>query len=193
MSEPGEVTQLLRAYREGDREAFDRLVPIVYQDLRRVARRQLRRRLVGDSLDTIGLVHEAWFKLVDESGADYRDRGHFLAVSARAMRQVIIDHARQRHAAKRGGGQAALPLDEERIPVQQQTEQLLALDQALERIEARQPRLARVVECRYFAGLSEAETAEALGVSVRTAERDWKRARAWLLEELRGGSKEPGG
>lgn len=182
------VTQLLIAYRDGDREAFDRLVPMVYDDLRRIARRQLRRGgRPGHTLDTTGLVHEAYLKLVDPAKVDWQDRGHFLAVSARAMRQVIIGYARKRSAEKRGGGERPVTLDEAQIAIDDQAERLLALDRALERLGERDERLARVVECRFFAGLSEEETAQALGVSLRTAQRDWMRARAWLKEELRGG------
>ncbi len=181
------VTQLLIAYRDGDREAFDRLVPMVYEDLRRIARRQLRRGAPGQTLNTTGLVHEAYFKLVDPAKVDWQGRGHFLAVSARAMRQVIIGYARKRSAGKRGGGERPVTLDEAQIAVDDQADRLLALDRALERLGGHDPRLARVVECRFFAGLSEEETAQALGVSLRTAQRDWMRARAWLKEELRGG------
>lgn len=181
------VTQLLIAYRDGDREAFDRLVPMVYDDLRRIARRQLRRGRPGHTLDTTGLVHEAYLKLVDPAKVDWQDRGHFLAVSARAMRQVIIGYARKRSAEKRGGGERPVTLDEAHIAIDEQADKLLALDRALERLGKRDERLARVVECRFFAGLSEEETAQAVGVSLRTAQRDWMRARAWLKEELRGG------
>ena len=180
------VTQLLIAYRDGDRGAFDRLMPIIYDDLRRIARRQLRRG-APQTLNTTGLVHEAYLKLVDPSRVDWQDRGHFLAVSARAMRQVIIGYARKRSAVKRGGGERPVTLDEAQVAVDDQADRLLALDRALERLGGRDERLARVVECRFFAGLSEEETAQALGVSLRTAQRDWMRARAWLKEELRGG------
>lgn len=183
---PEGVTQLLLAYRDGDRDAFDRLVPMLYDDLRRIARRQLRRS-PGQTLDTTGLVHEAYLKLIDPAKVDWQDRGHFLAVSARAMRQVIIGYARKRSAGKRGGGERPVTLDEAQIAIDDQAERLLALDRALERLGGRDERLARVVECRFFAGLSEEETAQALGVSLRTAQRDWMRARAWLKEELRGG------
>ena len=187
----GEVTGLLHAYRDGDREAFDRLVPLVYQDLRRIARRQLGGGARGQTLDTNGLVHEAWVKLVEHGGAGYQDRGHFLAVSAVAMRQVIISRARRHAASKRGGGQRPVTLDEGRIALEQQADQLLEIDAALTRLAEHNERLGRVIECRFFAGLSEEETAQALGVSLRTAQRDWMRARAWLREELRG--KRPDG
>lgn len=184
MAAPGEVTLLLREVRAGNREAFDRLVPLVYGELRGLARAHLRRRGGGRTLDTTGLVHEAWLKMASQRGLDVRDRGHFLAVSAHAMRQVLIDLARSRAAAKRRAGGERGTFDENIAAAELATEAMLDLDRALERLSAHDPRLGRVVECRYFAGLSEEETAEALGVSLRTAQRDWLRARAWLREEL---------
>jgi RNA polymerase sigma factor (TIGR02999 family) len=186
VSGPGELTQLLRAYAAGDAAAFDRLVPLVYDDLRRVARGQLRKGRRGPLLDTTALVHEVWLKLSIGREVAWQDRGHFLAVSARAMRQVIVDQARRQGADKRGGGQADLAFDEGRGPAAGDAFQVLAIDRALDRLAARSPRLARVVECRFFAGLGEEETAEALGVSLRTVQREWTRARAWLREDLTG-------
>jgi RNA polymerase sigma factor (TIGR02999 family) len=186
VSEPGDLTRLLRAHAAGDPEAFDRLVPLVYEDLRRVARRQLRRGRPMELLETTGLVHEVWLKLVDGLDVDWQDRRHFLAVCARAMRQVIVDHARRVGAAKRGGGVAAAPLDEESLPAGEDAARLLTIDHALTRLAERSPRLAQVVECRFFAGLSEDETAQALGISLRTAQREWLRARSWLREDLGG-------
>ncbi len=185
MADVGDVTALLLAHRRGESGAFDRLMPLVYDHLRRIARRQLRGGRPGQTLDTIGLVHESYLKMVDQTRVDWQDRGHFLAVAARAMRQVIITYARKRNAAKRGAGAPRLTLDETQIAVVEQADQLLALDEALSRLAERNERLARVVECRFFAGLSEEETATALDVSLRTAQRDWMRARAWLKEELR--------
>ncbi len=185
LSKPTDVTELLIAYRDGEKDAFDRLLPMVYDDLRRIARRQLGRSR-NQTLSTTGLVHESYLKIVDQTRVNWQDRGHFLAISARAMRQVIITYARRRGALKRGGGERAVTLDENRIAIADQAERLLALDQALERLGERNERLAKVVECRFFAGLSEEETAEALGVSLRTAQRDWMRARAWLKQELEG-------
>jgi len=181
----GEVTELLLAYRQGDRQAFDRLVPMVYDDLRRIARRQLGRGNPDRVLDTTGLVHESYLKLVDGGRVDWQDRNHFLGVAARAMRQVVIGYARRSAAAKRGAGGQQTTLDESLIAVDGQAEWLLAVDAALSRLAGKSPRLAQVVECRFFAGLSEEETAAALEVSLRTAQRDWMRARAWLQEELR--------
>ena len=180
---PGDITALLRRHHRGDLEAFDRLVAIVYDRLRSIARRQLGRRR-GATLDTIGLVHEAYMRLVGETGVAWQDRGHFFAIAARAMRRVVVDYARRRTARKRGGGQQPLSIDLTRIGVDEQTEEVLAVDQALDELATFNQRLARVVECRFFAGLSEEETAAALGISLRTVERDWTRSRAWLLKEL---------
>lgn len=187
MAEPGEITQLLQAYAGGDREAFDQLVPMVYDELRRIARNHLRRTNRGATLDTTGLVHEAYLKLAGQKGMRVEDRGHFLAIAACAMRQVIISRARARLAAKRGGGEIPLTLDEERVGSDEQAEWLLDLDRALTLLRERDENLARTVECRFFAGLSEEETAQALGVSLRTAQRNWMRARAWIRAELTGG------
>jgi RNA polymerase sigma-70 factor, ECF subfamily len=187
LADAEELTQLLLEYRNGDRSAFDRMVPLVYPDLRRIARAHMRRLPSGQTLNTDGLVHEAWLKMVDPSRVDWQDRAHFLAVAARAMRQVVIDYARRRRATKRGGGAPLLELDESHLAVSDQADWVLTIDQALQRLGAHNPRFVQVFECRFFAGLSEEETAEAMGVSLRTAQRDWLRARAWLREELRAG------
>lgn len=182
-----DITALLAAHGDGQADALDRLVPLVYQDLRRMARGHLRRRRPDDTLNTTGLVHEVYLRLVDQSRASWRDRGHFFAVSAIAMRQIVVDHARRRTRLKRGGDQVMVPLEDAADPAQREAEDVIAIDQALGRLAAIDPRLARVVECRYFAGLSEEETAAALQVSVRTAQREWFKARAWLREALGGG------
>jgi RNA polymerase sigma factor (TIGR02999 family) len=182
----GAVTGLLRSLRQGDREALQHVIPLVYEELKRMARAQLRRSGRARTLNTTGLVHEAYAKLARHPGLDVKDRGHLLAVTACAMRQVLVDLARARASLKRRGVQVTL--DDAAGPLPG-TEGLLDLDRALNNLQARHERLARVVECRYFAGLSEEETAEALGVSLRTAQRDWLRARAWLQEELSAGSR----
>ena len=179
-----DITRLLRAHHDGDREAFDQLVPLVYQRLRRIARGQLARGRRGQTLDTTSLVHEAYFQMVEETGVEWQNRSHFYAICARAMRRILVDYARKRNAKKRGSGQPHLTLEPERIGVERQAEQVLAVDVALEGLASFNERLARLVECRYFAGLTEEETAGALGISLRTAQRDWARARAWLLKEL---------
>jgi RNA polymerase sigma factor (TIGR02999 family) len=191
MAEAGEITLLLKAYREGDREAFDRLVPLVYDELRRMARRQLRRGPRGATLDTTALVHEAYLRLAASPGLRLNDRGHLMAVTARAMRQVVISRARARLARKRGGGEVKVTLEEGLAGSLPAPEWLLDLDRALERLRERDEQLARVFECRYFAGLDEEETAEAIGVSLRTAQRAWMRARAWLRSDLEAPPAQP--
>ncbi|HVS02415.1 MAG TPA: ECF-type sigma factor [Thermoanaerobaculia bacterium] len=185
MGSPGEVTRLLQAHQAGDVGALDRLVPLVYDDLRRLARRQLAGHRRGH-LDTTALVHEVYLKLVDQTRIPGESRRHFLAVAARAMRQVVVDFARRRQARKRGGEQVHLTLDAATVAVEEEAEMLLALDEALRRLGELDPRLIRVVECRFFAGLSEEETAGALALSTRTVQRDWTRARAWLQAQLAG-------
>jgi RNA polymerase sigma factor (TIGR02999 family) len=179
-----DVTQLLIAHGAGQAGALDQLVPLVYDDLRRVARGQLGRYRPGDSLNTTGLVHDAYMRLVDQTRATYRDRGHFFAVCALAMRQIVVDYARRRGRRKRGGDQVHVPLDEDISPAAREAGHVLDVDEALQKLAALNPRLARVVECRFFAGLSEQETAEALGLSLRTAQREWFKAKAWLRAEL---------
>lgn len=179
-----EITELLLAYGDGDAEAFQRLVPLVYQDLRSIARRQLARGRPGSTLDTTALVHETYLKLVDRSRVSVTDRAHFFALAARAMRQVIVDYARQRRAAKRGGGKSPVTLDRVQVPVGEQAEAMVAIDQALDRLTALNERLTRVFECRFFVGLSEQETADALDLSLRTVQRDWMKSKAWLRGQL---------
>jgi RNA polymerase sigma factor (TIGR02999 family) len=179
------ITELLRAHEAGSRDALDQIVPLVYDQLRRLARRHLRRGPAGYSLDTTGLVHEAYLKLAASDGLALKDEDHLMAVTARVMRQVLVDRARSRLRQKRGSGKAAEEIDETRVPgVESSPEWLLDVDGALERLRARDPELARIFECRYFGGFEEAETARALGLSLRTAQRGWMRARAWLRAEL---------
>jgi RNA polymerase sigma factor (TIGR02999 family) len=184
MSGRHSVTDALGQLRAGDDEALERLMPLVYGDLRRLARRRLAGRKAGGTPATAELVHDAYLKLLGRGRAPFRDRGHFFAVAARAMRQLLIDRARQRGRRKRGGDAAHVPFDEARVAIVGEVEEILAVDEALSRLAQADSRLARVVECRFFAGLSDAETAEALGVSVRTVQREWLRARAWLKNEM---------
>lgn len=179
-----DVTRLLVAHHQGDKEAFGELMPLIYEDLRRIARQQLRRGASGQTLNATAVVHEAYFRLVDETRIPWQDRGHFFAIAARSMRRIIIDYARRKSTQKRGGAVPPLELEPERIGVEEQAETLLALDQGLGKLSAFNERLARVAECRLFAGLTEEETAVALAVSTRTVERDWVRARAWLQREI---------
>ena len=178
------VTELLLRLRSGDRAALDRLTPIVYDELLRIARHHLRNESDGHTLNTTALAHEAWLKLVDLERIEWQDRAHFLAMAARAMRRILIDHARQRCAERRGGGVIALPLDEAATVAVQSPETLLALNDALEKLGELSPRLVQVIECRYFGGLTEDETAVALGVTTRTVQRDWVKARGWLHTTL---------
>ena len=181
---PGDVTLLLDDLRNGA-PVDDALFTHVYGELCRIARRHRARWNGNDTLNTTALVHEAYLKLVGGDGAAYENRAHFLAVAAKAMRHLLISYAERQAAQKRGGGQPDLPLDEALFVPEERTEELLALDEALRRLEAVDPRAAEVVECRFFAGLDAEETAEALGISRRTVTRDWAVARAWLFAELR--------
>jgi RNA polymerase sigma factor (TIGR02999 family) len=178
-----EVTRLLIAWREGDEQAPGELFTVLYKELRALAHAQLRRRQ-QQSLATTALVHEAYLKLADQSRLDLRDRGHFLALAARAMRQIVVDHARRRTAGKRGGTAIVGVLDEGKVLADVPTVDVLALDEALTRLEGVEPRLSRIVDMRFFAGFSVEETALALGLSERTVKRDWQKARAFLYAEL---------
>jgi RNA polymerase sigma factor (TIGR02999 family) len=180
------ITDLLLQVRQGNPEAMDRLFPLVYVALRRIARRQLQAERPGHTLDTTGLVHETYLRLADHDRLQWQDRGHFFALAARAMRQILIDYARRYRTLRRGGGARLRELRDEDAITDERSETLLALDEALERLAVINPRLNQVVECRYFGGLTEEETAEALGVTSRTVQRDWAKARAWLYLELHG-------
>jgi RNA polymerase sigma factor (TIGR02999 family) len=189
-----DVTALLRAWARGERAALDELLPLVYGELRRQAARCLRAQPAGHTLQPTALVHEAYLRLVDRdgTGADWQDRCHFFAVAARVMRSVLVDHARARRTAKRGGGAHALTLDAAAAAAAAERSSdpgvdVELLDEALTRLATLDPRQARVVELRYFAGLSIGEVAEALGVSHATVEREWKTARLWLRRELEAG------
>ena len=183
----GEITALLARYRDGDRAAFDRLLPMVYAELRDRAHRQLAARRPGDTLVTTALVHEAWLKLAGSAAQSWNDRVHFFAVASRAMRQILVDTARRKTAGKRGGGARALSLDPADLAAPGRAEELVALDEALTQLAALDDRLARTVELRFFGGLSVEETAEALGVSPRTVKRDWRAARAFLYDAVTRG------
>lgn len=176
----GEVTQLLRAVRLGDPGAVDRLVPLVYDELRALAKRELYREAAGHTLHPTALVHEAYLKLVGGS-LQAADRAHFLAIAARAMRQVLVDHARRRMAAKRGGDLVCTTLTNSGARVDFRPDEIIALDQALEHLEERQ---RQIVEFRFFADMEEKEIAAVLGISDRTVRREWVKARAWLYRSM---------
>ncbi len=190
-----ETTALLETWEHTGEDAWQRLLPIVYDELRGIARRQLRRERGDLTLETTALVHEAYLRLVDDARVTSKGRSYFFAAAARAMRQVLVDHARRRNAQKRGTGLAPLTLSQA-VDVAADTDRfatdMLELDRALEELSALNPRQARVVECRFFAGMSVESTAEALVVSERTVKNDWALARAWLHRRLAGGGVSPG-
>ncbi len=178
-----DITQLLEAHRNGDPDAFRELVEHVYPVLKEVARRQLR-RAHGQTLNTTGVVHDAYLRFVERRDGGFENRDHFLAFAATVMRQIVVDHVRSRFAMKRGGGKAAFTLEEGKLGLTDAYERTILIDQLLDRLAKIDERLVRVVECRYFAGMTEEETARILGVTGRTVQRDWRRARAWLQEAL---------
>jgi RNA polymerase sigma factor (TIGR02999 family) len=181
----GTVTQLLKQLKAGRRDAFDELWPCIYDELRRIAHRQRWGERDDHTLTTTALVHEAYLKLVDQRQMDWENRAHFLGVAARAMRRILVSCARGRHAAKRGGMRTRVALDEAFGLVEDsRVEEILGLDEALQRLEQINPRHANIVQCRFFGGLTIEETAEALGVAPITVTRDWRMARAWLRHEL---------
>jgi RNA polymerase sigma factor (TIGR02999 family) len=179
------ITDVLLQVRQGAPEALDRLFSLVYAQLRRIAHRQLQGERPGHTLGTTGLVHEAYLKLVDQSRIDWEDRRHFFAAAARAMRQILVDYARRYRTQRRGGGLQRVALNDA-LAVEEQAELVLAVHEALGRLAGVNERLSRVVECRYFAGLTDEETAVALGVTARTVQRDWVKAKGWLYQELHG-------
>lgn len=187
-----QITQLLRKWSEGDRAALDRLLPLVYDELHRQAARLMRRQVPGHTLQTTGLVHEAYLRLVDQKNVPSESRAHFFGVAAKAMRSILVDHARAQRAAKRGGAAARLPLEDAgEIAEKTPAVDVLALDEALSRLAELDSRKSRLVELRYFGGLSLEEAAAALGVSLATVKREWTTARAWLKRELSPGVDVP--
>lgn len=189
---PQAITDALVALRAGETGAMDRLVPLVYEELARIAHRQLGLEASGHTLSTTALVHEAYLRLVDQTRAQWADRAQFFGVAAHAMRRVLVDHARRHRAARRGGAHrrdvsldALEVADASTLTAGERADILVAMDEALERLATLDARQAHVVECRFFGGLTEAETAAALGVTARTVARDWVKARGWLYEMLR--------
>jgi RNA polymerase sigma factor (TIGR02999 family) len=180
-----EITRVLNALDGGDTAVAGQLLPLVYDELRRLAASQLAREAPGQTLDATALVHEAYLRLVGDAAPSFNGRGHFFAAAAQAMRHILIDRARRKQAQKRGGGRQRQPLEE--VAAREPDEELLALDEALTRFAAADPLKARLVELRYFAGLTGEQAAEILGISPATADRHWAYARAWLQAEVRGG------
>ncbi|HET9711957.1 MAG TPA: sigma-70 family RNA polymerase sigma factor [Pyrinomonadaceae bacterium] len=184
-----DITGLLMAWGGGDKAALDRLMPLVYQELRRLARRQMRRERQGDTLQTTALVNEAYLRLVDYERVQARDRDHFLAIAAQAMRRILIERARSRRSDKRGSNPERVSLDEVAEVAEARAADLLALDEALKALSIIDPRKAQLVELKYFGGLTIEETANVLGVSTPTVERDWHTARIWLHREITNGKE----
>ncbi len=186
MNQSDQITVLLREWSAGGkREALDELLPLVYHELHKQARRYLRKERADHTLQTTALIHEAYLKLIDQRSVEWQSRTHFFAIAAQMMRRILVDHARTRHRDKRGGDDVKLPLEEAMlIVVDERNVDLIALDEVLTRLEAVDEQQARVVELRYFSGLSLEETAEALKISRATAARDWAMAKAWLHREL---------
>lgn len=184
LDERGDVTRILGSANDGDPEAMRAVLTMLHDRLREIAHRQLAHEAVGHTLETDGLVNEAFLRLLGIERVQWRDRQHFLSMAARMMRRVLIDYADRRRAHKRGGGEVAVTLDETVLAVDRHADDLHALDEALERLEQTNPRYSRVVECRFFAGLSVEQTAEVLALSPATVKRDWVAARAWLNREL---------
>ena len=185
-SESHEITQLLLAWGAGDQTALDRLVPLVYDELRRLAQSQMRRERAGHTLQTTALIHEAYLRLIDARRVRLEDRTHFFSLAARLMRQILVDFARARGYQKRGGGARQISLDEAMAIGPELDEDLVALDEALSALAVVDTRKAQVVELRFFGGLTEGETAAALDVSLETVKRDWRLAKAWLRARLSG-------
>jgi RNA polymerase sigma factor (TIGR02999 family) len=187
---PPNVTELLRNWSDGDKQAQETLFQIVYNELHRQAARYLRREYPGLSLQTTDLIHEAYLRLVDQQHIEWQNRLHFFAISARVMRHILVDHARSRQAAKRGGSNIRLPLEDAMVVLPGQDLDLVALDEALTRLAEIDPQQSQIVELRFFSGLSVEETAKVMSVSERTVKRDWNVAKAWLRRELsRGGTQ----
>jgi len=184
---PGEVTNLLIQLKKGNREAQSRLIPLVYAELRRVAARYMRGEQPGHSLQATALVHEAYLRLAGQQDISWQNRAHFFGVAANIMRRILVDHARAKQARKRGGSIQKVSFDEAVLVQPEPSRDFLALDEALERLARRDSRQSRIVELRFFGGLSEEEAAEVLGISVRTVKREWAVARAWLYKEISKG------
>jgi RNA polymerase sigma factor (TIGR02999 family) len=184
IAEPGAVTNLLVAMRHGSKDAETKLIPLVYAELRRIAANQMGREAPNHSLQATALIHEAYIRLTGIRDIDWQDRSHFFAVAASLMRRILVEHARASKAGKRGGRWDAVSLNEGILPAPERSSEIVALDEALTRLAELDQRQSKIVELRFFAGMSEEETGQALGISARTVKRDWRIARAWLFKEL---------
>jgi len=183
-SDPGEVTQLLFELKRGNRAAEERLIPLVYGELRRIASNRLKNESIHHSLQPTALVHEAYLRLTRIEQIDWQSRSHFFAVSATLMRRILVDHARANKARKRGDGIGTISLNDAIFAAPDREPEILALDEALDRLARLDERQSKIVELRFFAGMSEEETGHVLGISARTVKRDWRTAKAWLFAEL---------
>jgi len=181
---PSEITQILHDWNSGDESAHERLLPFVYDELKRSARRLMSRERANHTLQPTALVHEAFLRLEKQSGIDWENRGHFYGIASRLMRQILIDHARQHAAAKRGSGMIHFSIEDLQLPAEERAVSILKLDEALNRLAKLDPKQEQIVEMRYFGGMANAEIAEALDISVRTVVREWQSARIWLFREL---------
>lgn len=184
MDRDADITTQLLAWSAGETSARESLFPLVYEELRRIAHRQLAREDAGHTLDTTALVHEAYLKLVDQTRAEWTDRSHFFAVASTAMRRILVDYARRYRTDKRGGAPRRVSLTDVMLVAEERADTLIAVDDALTELARIDERLSRVVECRFFGGLTEEETAEILGVTARTVRRDWTKAKGWLHRTL---------
>ena len=180
-----DITGLLLDLQAGQRDVMDQLLPLVYDELRRIAHHHRARQGAGETLNTTALVHEAYLRLVDQTRIPWQDRVHFFAVAARAMRFILIDYARQQDAQKRGGDRVKVSIDDVPLKTEAQTADLLALNEALVRLAERHERMAQIVECRFFGGLTIEETAAALNIGTRTVKRDWQKARLLLYQDMK--------
>jgi RNA polymerase sigma-70 factor, ECF subfamily len=186
-SAPEDVTILLAELTKGNKRAASQLIPLVYDELRRLAGRYMRRERSDHTLQATALVHEAYLKLVEQRSVDWQGRAHFFGIAAQIMRRILIDYARSHLRDKRGGGQEAVPFDEALVISSEQSHELLKLDESLDRLAAIDPRQSKIVELRFFGGLTVEETAEVLGISPKTVKRDWSVAKAWLHGDLKQG------
>jgi len=182
------ITEMLAGYARGDKEALDQLMPVVYEELRRQAARYLRREQPGHTLQTTALIHEAYVRLVDQRNVQWQNRAHFFGIAAQLMRRILVDHARAKKRVKRGGSDVRVSLADADVAVKGQELDVVAVDEALQRLAALDEQQSRVVELRFFSGLTVEETAEVMGISKATVKRDWAMAKAWLHRELSGES-----
>ena len=183
-----DVTQLLKQWRQGDRDALERLMPLVYEELRRIAGHYLKGERQGHTLESTALVHEAFLRLIGQRNVQWQNRAHFFGIASQMMRRILVDHARKRQAAKRDGALVRLSVAERLVPAAEREPELLALDQAIDALAALDPDQSRLVELRYFGGLTIEETAEVMGISPATVKREWATARLWLKREIRKGA-----